>query len=178
MDRGNVEVEVTGLRKVKTPYGPLFAELRYVFTGHDGEPDVVADIKVVDGRPELVNFTATMKPSGRGLRSVDVGMNVDKLIEVAYAMVGFLFRQEDISRTAERARRGRPRRMTPALLEKVARIYSDDDTGAPTKAVQDALDLGSRRTAQLYVQKARDARLLPPVKREGGPGDGQYPEET
>jgi hypothetical protein len=158
--------------RIETSQGMLPAELDYAVTGENGDPDFIAEIKVVGGKPEVVKFTATAKPDGRGLRTVDIGSNVDAIIRSAYEACSMVWRDVEIGKKAERARRGRPRRMTTALLTEVARIYRADATGAPTKAVQDGLELGSRRTAQLYVQRARAALLLPPVPAADEPGAG------
>jgi hypothetical protein len=151
--------------RVDTAEGPLPARIVYVVIGQNGEPDFEAEIWIVRDRPEVVRFTAAAKPDG-GLRSVDIGRNVDAIIRHAFEECSMYWRDVEIGKKADRARRGRPRRMTPALLAEVARIYLADTTGAPTKAVQDVLGLGSRRSAQLYVQKARAADLLPPVAHE------------
>ena len=66
-------------------------------------------------------------------------------------------------RTVERARRQTRRRLTVGQLHKVAETYR---AATPPKheAIALAFDV-SPRTAQRYIEKAREAGLLPPATR-------------
>lgn len=66
---------------------------------------------------------------------------------------------EDLLRAT---RRRRYRRVTPALLERVAQIYRDNLDHAPTEAVRKHFVV-SMRTASEYVQRARAEGFLPPT---------------
>jgi hypothetical protein len=55
------------------------------------------------------------------------------------------------------------RRTDPAHLERVAAVYLGADS-APTQAVADSFKV-AHRTAGLYVQRAREAGLIPPANR-------------
>lgn len=59
------------------------------------------------------------------------------------------------------------RRVGAEKLRRVADVYRANEDGAPTKAVAEAFDV-AHRTAGLYVQRARQAGLLP--KRASGRG--------
>jgi len=63
------------------------------------------------------------------------------------------------------ARKGHgARRLTPALLAEVAQVYRARIDDRPTAAVAAAFGV-AHRTAALYVQRAREAGLLPPTTR-------------
>ncbi len=160
--RGTARVEVSPDR-VETSEGLLPAEIDYIVTGANGDPDFTAQIKVIDGKPEVVSFLATAKPGGRGLRSVDIGTNVDVIVRSAYEACSMFWRDEEIGKKADRARRGRPAKLTRAVLEEAARIYRDNVGHKPVLAVQEQMELGHRRTAEMYVQRARQAGILPPT---------------
>ena len=59
------------------------------------------------------------------------------------------------------------RKVTPALLKHVAKIYLEAETsfpkGKPIEAIKDELHVSHRR-AQEYAEYARDAEYLPPLK--------------
>ena len=59
------------------------------------------------------------------------------------------------------------RKVTPALLKHVAKIYLEAETsfpkGNPIEAIKDELHVSHRR-AQEYAEYARDAKYLPPLK--------------
>ena len=59
------------------------------------------------------------------------------------------------------------RKVTPALLKHVAKIYLEAETsfpkGKPIEAIKDELHVSHRR-AQEYAEYARDAKYLPPLK--------------
>lgn len=59
------------------------------------------------------------------------------------------------------------RKVTPALLKHVAKIYLEAETsfpkGKPIEAIMDELHVSHRR-AQEYAEYARDAKYLPPLK--------------
>ena len=58
------------------------------------------------------------------------------------------------------ARRRVRRKVTPSVLREVAQIYRSNLGGSPTAAVQRHFDLGSERTARLWVKKSRDEGYL------------------
>lgn len=68
--------------------------------------------------------------------------------------------EADEARRNLRATRGRT---DSAHLDKVAKVYLEADR-APTQAVAEAFDV-AHRTAGLYVQRARQAGLIPPAAR-------------
>ena len=71
----------------------------------------------------------------------------------------------DAVRAFQRARKGRSaRKITPAFLERVAETYRTNLNGNPTEAVARTEGV-AHRTAGGYVEKARDAGILPPTTR-------------
>jgi hypothetical protein len=67
-------------------------------------------------------------------------------------------------RLAQRLRHGRPRDITPQLLERVAEVYRANIHRAPTKAVQHHFQVSQRMAAE-YVSRARQRGVLPPTVR-------------
>lgn len=156
--------------------------MRMVITGHDREPDGVAEFEIRDGRPECVQITITAKPDGRAIRSSDVQPlgRVDELITSAFGGAAREVaeeEQDDLGRTWRKtahhdataawsaqkvvADRRRTRANTPEELAEVARIYRENIDGAPIDAVQTLMGYGSHRTAARRVERARAAGLLP-----------------
>lgn len=146
----------------------------YAFEGDKGTPDVTLMFEVRDGRPECVSVAVQAKPNGRGIRTADLSMfSIDALVISVFEELSTLGvhdpeQQRHDRRSIEEARASRRGAVTRAELEEVARIYRENLTSSPTRAV--ALACGyADRTAARRVQQARDAGLLPkttPGKRK------------
>lgn len=139
----------------------------------NGDPDIVIQFEVRDGRPECVGFTVRSKRKGRGIRTADLGVfNIDGLTAWAFAKValgegGTALSGPDpeqmatAARDVHRARKGRPRTATRAELERVAQVYREHVDGSPIQAVRQLCGYGSERTAARRVEQARATGLLP-----------------
>lgn len=152
-----MEREEIPVASTRTKHGfPAWVRKRVL--GPNGDPDMDAKIEVSDdGRPEVTSLIFTTKPDGRGLRTADLAsVNVDQLIYDTYRSIAGLMPHltADAPKRAERARRGRPRKVTPALLAEVARVYTDNADHHPVKAVGHRFGV-ERRQASYYVQQAR-----------------------
>jgi hypothetical protein len=151
-------------------------------SGSGGAPDALVRFEIRDGRPECTEITVKASPSGRGIRSADMGLfNIDNLVTNVFAELGRRLRPNpaapwehiadypvtdererwsikgDVATARTATRRGRP---SAEELERVAEIYREHVGGAPTQAVAALLGV-SWRTAARRVQQARDAGLLP-----------------
>lgn len=150
--------------------------------GGDGDPYVYARVEVGAAGPKLVElrFLST-DPDARGVRQADLrATQVSALLDLAAVYTIRIERDEDgaVARAvtshgaafAEHLRfvggmgPGRPRDITPQLLERVAKLYRDNIAGYPTKAVEHHFQV-SQRTAAEYVSRARKRGLLPPTKK-------------
>jgi hypothetical protein len=152
--------------------------------GYDS-PDLFARIEVRDGKPEVVRLEWSANQYQREIRQRDLrAMEIGGLVEVLYA--GLTFQADSVTGAAERGlgsteggdhppafyaaqrfieRQRRPegyRSITPELLKAVAEVYSHNVNGAPTAAVAKAFNVKSRMASR-YVDRARQAGLLPPT---------------
>jgi hypothetical protein len=146
----------------------------------DGRPLVEVDIVTGDdGIPRCRAVRVASTEGGRDVASADLRwLSVETLVETAVVVAGETERgtglaawggldelREHMDRTAAAAResrRGIRRKMTPALLARVAQVHRANPN-APTRAVAEAFDV-AHRTAGLYVHEARKAGLLPPLE--------------
>lgn len=142
-----------------------------------GLPRVEADIETGDdGVPRCRAVRVTSVAGGRDVQSADLRrLMIEQLIEAAVVTTGrtdtgeglsgwggtdaLHKRMEATAAAAREARRLSRRRITDDVLRKVAEVYQANP-GAPTKAVAEAFRI-ERRTARLYVERARKAALLP-----------------
>lgn len=143
------------------------------YHAENGDPDLVMQFEVRDGRPECVGFAIRSKPGGRGIRTADLGVfNIDGLTASAFTQFALAEggtpitgpspeQAAAVEREVHRARKGRPRTATRAELERVAQVYRDHVEDSPVKAVQQICGYGSERTAARRVEQARAAGLLP-----------------
>jgi hypothetical protein len=143
------------------------------FDAENGDPDLVIQFEVRDGRPECVSFTVRSKPKGRGIRSADLTVfNIDGMTATAFSRWALAEGGTPVTgpppeqlsaaaRAGHPARKGRPRTATRAELEHVAQVYRDHVEGSPVQAVQQICGYGSERTAARRVEQARAAGLLP-----------------
>jgi hypothetical protein len=151
--------------------------------GEDDAPTTRMIFDVVDGRLECRDLQVTAKPGGREVRKSDLAaIAIDhardqvmttysvpwETTEGGTTMRPAGYRPDDpragaALRSLDRARR----RLTDDDLRRIADIYQQDTTGAPTRAVAEAFRV-AHRTGTLYVQRARMAGLLPPVAKPKG----------
>lgn len=147
-------------------------------------PDAVAHFEVRDGVPELREVHLVAKPEGRTLltsdfdafRSENLTRNVFEALAMSFVgpdpETGEVSMQKATTRQAQRAvddlparRPGRPSALTPGELERVARVYLDDESGKPVVAVRERLGYASERTAARRIKQAEEAGHLPPTTR-------------
>ena len=153
---------------------------------HKGEPrlHLFVRVEVIDGVPECRRVELRADPGGRQIRQVDLrDLNVADMVEMMAAITarriveerdGQAIRTliefgekpyfEAVKRVRGARRSASARRVTPAFLEDVAKIYRDHFEDAPTRAVALAFNVGPRM-ASVYVQKAREAGYLNPTTR-------------
>jgi hypothetical protein len=147
--------------------------LTFELSGMDRRPDLEMSFDVIDGELQCreVRLTASGDRAIRqaDLREVNIG-NVLEIVAKNFSMPaskdGLVTRldlpvEDDERRDALRNYRAAKRRTDNSHLERVAEIYLGADH-APTKAVAEAFDV-AHRTAGLYVQRAREANLIPPA---------------
>lgn len=146
----------------------------------DNWPSAHFVIEVRSGVPVCTEFTIRAHPEGREVRTQDFrAVQIEEWVENILADTAVEVADDgswtfDSTRTPEEsdfreardevrfARRNVKRKVTPELLGEVARIYTDHVTGNPTEAVRNAFGT-SPRTAARYVERAREAGLLPPT---------------
>ena len=154
----------------------------YRHSGDEKQPALQIEIEVRNGVPVIAKVTFTASPEGTtGVRGVKLGSrDVDQsvgywLTEVTYEpdpdSAGDWVKRFPVSaaerrsaaRAVERATRQTRRRMSDEQLRRVAEIYQAAD---PPKheAVARAFTV-EPRTAQRYIEKAREAGFLPPSQR-------------
>lgn len=160
-------------------------------TGHAGEddPTVRLSFEVVAGEPQCRRVEIIAADGGRQVRPSDVhSVHLKHVLELIYSRVSaertgehcWTLGGAGVLAAVKSARKGRPRKMTPALLAEVAAIYREHVDDMPSAKIARRFGV-SDRTARLYVQRAREAGLL------GGsiPGrsgeakdscDGEHPE--
>jgi hypothetical protein len=167
-----------------------------------GAPDLDLELVVDerDGRVECRSLTLrATEPTGRQVQAGDLRISLDDVIRRAVSLAASPVRSDDGAETVEMVVPGteaeaeaagkdaerRRRRVTADVLRQVAEVYTGA-SGAPTKAVQQALGLTSYRTAVRYVKRARDEGYLDrpegdspaaSVRRLGGKGQTLSPEQ-
>jgi hypothetical protein len=152
---------------------------RFVATFPDdaGGPELHLRFEVRDGIPQCREVLLTSPPDGREIRPVDIrSIDVERLLEIACALItlhvtawagdGLIaehsHRDPDLdaaTREVRWSRRNTRRALADSRLPEVAEVYRNNPD-APTAAVERHFKLKSRRTASLYVRRARDAGLL------------------
>lgn len=161
---------------------PAAIDVQCPSDGH--QPALHLRLEVVDGAPQCRELRIVSVPGGRDVRPVDLGaVRLHEWVEeffaafaarvvednpdgtVAVIEVPFGPSHESAVTALHDARKGRgARRLTPALLAQVADVYRTRFDDRPTSAVAAAFGV-AHRTAALYVQRAREAGLLPPTTR-------------
>ena len=178
-------LKVSGEYEVVDDYlVPTWAE--FTMHGYNG-PDNVARIEVRNGVPELVRLEWLSNPHQREIRQRDLrSMEVDGFVTTLFAgltrqrspgsgIVGIATgATEDgdhppafyaAQRFVGSLRRPEGyRSITPDLLKTVAEVYRRNIDRAPTQAVGKFFGVKSRM-ASIYVDRARQAGLLPPTTR-------------
>jgi hypothetical protein len=154
----------------------------YRHSGNSNQPAYEIRLEVWDGVPVIAEVKVTAKrEQGVHIRAKDIKLAaVDLDSSIAYWLSEVAYQPEptrpgrrrwkkgypvsaaerrDATRAVERARRETRRKMTNEHLRRVAETYK---AASPAKheAVARAFDV-SPRTAQRYIEKARDAGLLP-----------------
>lgn len=149
----------------------------------DGEPSLRMVFEVRNGVPECRGIYVESWEDGRGLRTSDVrSISVDDYVAAATASLALHIVDDDgrevlmssapqdvrnAWRQVERVRvKAGPRRAHNVDLGDVAEVYATAEH-APTKTVAEHFEM-PHRTASLYVKRARDAGLLPPLGRSEG----------
>lgn len=154
-----------------------------VMPGAGGQPRLTLRFEVIDKIPQCREMRIASVDGGREVRPSDLkAVHVTQMLEEIFAWLSMRVVEEGDEQitaveewgeqaqiTAVRdiaaARKGRHvRKVTPELLAEVAQIYRENIAGNPTQAVATAFGV-SKRTASLYVQRAREAGHLPPTAR-------------
>lgn len=154
-----------------------------VMPGAGGQPRLTLRFEVIDKIPQCREVRIASVDGGREVRPSDLkAVHVTQMLEEIFAWLSMRVVEEGDEQitaveewdeqaqiTAVRdiaaARKGRHvRKVTPELLAEVAQIYRENIAGNPTQAVATAFGV-SKRTASLYVQRAREAGHLPPTTR-------------
>jgi hypothetical protein len=153
---------------------PITIEL----AGFDDRPDLEVTFDVLDGRLQCRKVTLTARDDVEVQRRHLDAFSIDGLRETVarnWSMPVTVTEGEVVvtlmdlpstaadSEEARRNLRATRRRSDTAHLENVAKVYLGADR-APTQAVADAFSV-AHRTAGLYVQRAREAGLIPPAER-------------
>jgi hypothetical protein len=151
----------------------------------DGQPRLELSLAIVEGRPQCRQLQIASDNDGREVRQLDLdAVHLNAWIEEIFAAFarpiierapGYIVvadvdgEEHEFAAVAamQRARRGKgARRIDRAFLERVAAVYRENIDGNPTKAVEQAFNVGSRQAAN-YVQLCRpphsDPPLLPPT---------------
>ena len=145
------------------------------------DPDMHVRVELRDGSPVVTELSWKSGP-GQGeirqkhLRQTDVARLATDLVvstiwhgevPVGESVDAAALRRSKATarRFVERQRLPRTRRvMTPEFLQKVAEVYRENISGAPTKAVGEAFSVQSRQASK-YVDAARQRGYLPTTKR-------------
>lgn len=148
-------------------------------------PTLTAIVEVLDDGTPICRELRLVTADGasRGVRSGDLRLSVEDLVQAACALATFhgeqtaggamkftptawdVERHESTRRAIAQAQSRARRRLTDAQLREVAEVYNANTT-APTKAVEEHFDI-PRRTAGLYVKRARDMGLIDPPAEKG-----------
>ena len=154
-----------------------------------GAPEVYMGFEVIDGVPLCSEVRFRSGKGGRGVRTSDLRFaKIDDWIAHCSGLVArhVTKKHSGAGRVAvrtegeagfrkaagvvARVRRGARRRVTDALLRKVADTYRANLGRAPTAAVAEAFDV-SYRTAGDYVRQARDRHYLGESIKQGKAGE-------
>lgn len=168
--------------------GEIVTPARFTYVETPDAPDaplyVVECAYDNEGLPRTEAVHVVRRPtSGREVRSIDLRRMrpLEDVVEDAWQLASsgrpvvviadteeeaqrrfdseLLAQYTGMKRTIRGLRHQARRRVTPQLLEEVARIYRENAaTGAPTKAVREHFGI-QPSTASLYVKRARDAGL-------------------
>lgn len=139
------------------------------------EPAWRMEFTVRDGIPQCRRITIEATHDGREIRSIDLRLKVEDLLELAARNVAVRrvvvdgevrllrslddFHSGDTLRAVRRTRQAGRRRITDDVLRAVATVYRQNVESNPTAAVSAHLGVADR-TARLYVKRARDAGFL------------------
>lgn len=144
----------------------------------EGEPGHRASFAVLGGRPVCMGAGAFMVvPEDRevqagDLRAVRVGDMLEHGVRYLAARrsvveAGSVWEiGPDLGREGLRKVQQARRRVNDEHLRRVAAVYEANLDGAPVAEVEAEFSV-SRRTASLYVKKARDAGFITRMKRDG-----------
>jgi hypothetical protein len=159
-----------------------------VNTSGGAEPDMRVKVELREGAPRVVELAWISQPHQGEIRQKHLSqINLAKLatdlivstisdtdivgdvalVPIDGALNSYQLHQQRLAaqRFMDRQRRPREyRRITPKLLEEVAKVYRDNIRGTPTKAVAETFNV-ERRMASEYVTRARKAGLLPETDR-------------
>ena len=174
-----MELRVTEIGLATEVVGDRRVPKKYTLTAahDDGSPGVRLDFEVIDGVPQCRVVTVSSPEGAREVRSSDMrGVKVEDLLEMATAFVAMKFehqggthwrghrirdpvgRQGTVT-VVRAARRQAKRKLTPAVLAEVARLYRESIDDRPTARVAEHFEV-AHRTAALYVKTARAGGFL------------------
>lgn len=169
--RSSDEWVVVGEHQLPTAYA-----IGYTPSAGVDAPAWEVEYAVEAGVPRCIAVTVRANEGGREVQSADLrALRLDDLAEDAatnvarrqvqtdageVAWVHDLRRFRDVRAEVGAARRGSRLAITDELLRTVADVYREHLDDRPTEVVRRHLDLGSDRTARLYVKRARDRGFL------------------
>lgn len=135
-----------------------------------------ATFAVIDGRPVCIGAGAHMwSPEDREVQTADLrSIRVSDMLDHAVEFLGAKTSTPepfgwgigpDPQRTAHKAVQQGRRRLSPEHLREVATVYQEHIDGAPVAEVEARYGI-SRRTASLWVKKAREAGFITEMARK------------
>ena len=151
--------------------------LEFCFNGDASSPSITGRLEIRDGAPRIVRIAFESRDDEGEVRQGHLrAVQVDALVmlmagfaltldrdEAGEVVVGLSNEGEPLAVAHQTLRSVRSnRRITTALLSDVAEVYRSHLATGPTKAVREQFFV-SERTAANYVQRARQAGLLPPT---------------
>ena len=186
----NTRIEIEGLgwidydlmgEQVRVGDRLLPSELEVQFPGAQDQPALRMQLAVVNGVPQCRSLTIESKPGAREVRTLDMrAVALEDWIEKLYSLTATVIVEERpdgaytgvvtwdekelrrTARTIQQARAVSRRKITPAFLGDVTEVYRAHVDDRPVEAVMSTFPC-KYRTAAMYVQRARAAKLLPPT---------------
>ncbi len=175
IDAGWIEFDTSEVVRVGDHHAP--ARLNVHLEGGLDEPAVDLVIETTGGVPQCVDVQFHAKPD-RGVRGEDLrALAVDRWLRAVVPFVaervtvteggrvvvsmgpGDPLAFDEAVQALRAARKGKRRRLTPEDLDRVAQTHQSAPSGDRTRTVATTFYV-STRTAERYVQQAREAGLL------------------
>ncbi len=155
-------------------------DVAVVFPSDEESPSLRMRLAVVDDVPQCREVVIEAKDGGREIRTSDLrALPLEQWVETLFALVALRVTNEtdgvvtavaesspararEAAKVVEQARVSVRKTITHDLLVRVAEVYRSHIDDRPTQAVARHFGV-QHRTAAKYVQRAREAELLPPT---------------